>query len=112
MSKVLLALTSVALLGLSGCAEMETSQPPAKAAEAKATISPEAQAALSDAQKDVKMAMAKFALWTTAKDALEDAEEAAKKGDSAAVLKYSKLTSDMVQKGMAQLDYPMLKVGK
>ena len=34
MSKVLLALTSVALLGLSGCADMQTTQaPPAKAAE-------------------------------------------------------------------------------
>jgi hypothetical protein len=111
MSKVLLALTSVALLGLSGCADMETSQPPAKAAEAKATISPEAQAALSAAQADVKTAMATFALWTTAADALKAAEAAAAKGDSATVLADSKVASDMAHRGLAQLNDPVLKVG-
>lgn len=111
MSKVLLALTSVALLGLSGCADMQTSQMETKPAAAQSAISAQAQAALSDAQKDVKMAKANNALWTTALNALDDAEDAAKKGDSAATIKYAKLTRDMVQKGMAQLNYPALKIG-
>ncbi|HEX7972152.1 MAG TPA: hypothetical protein VF501_08050 [Thiobacillus sp.] len=116
MSKVLLALTSVALLGLSGCADLYINQPgggkPAAAAEpAKAAISAEAQAALSAAQADVKAAKAKNALWTTAENALKAAEAAAEQGDSATVLKQAKLASDHVQKGMAQLNYPMLKVG-
>lgn len=116
MSKVLLALTSVALLGLSGCADLYINQPggqpPAKAAEpAKATISAEAQAALTAAQADVKAAKAQNALWTTAESALKAAEEAAATGDSATVLKQAKLASDHVKKGLAQLNYPMLKVG-
>ena len=110
MSKVLLALTSAALLGLSGCADMQTKTSD-KPAEAKATISAEAQAALTTAQADVKAAKAKNALWTTAESALKAAEEAAAKGDSATVLKQAKLASDHVKKGMAQLDYPLLKVG-
>jgi murein lipoprotein len=109
MSKVLLALTSAALLGLSGCANMNT--PAASAEPAKATISAEAQTALSAAQADIKLAKSKNALWTTAADALKKAEAAATKGDSATVLKDAKLASDHVQKGLAQLNYPMLKVG-
>lgn len=114
MSKVLLALTSVALLGLSGCADLYSSKSADKpaAAETGATgISAEAQAALTAAQADVKAAKAKFALWTTADAALKAAEEAAAKGDSAAVLKQSKLASDQAKKGLAQLNYPTLKVG-
>jgi hypothetical protein len=110
MSKVLLALTSAALLGLSGCADMQTTQTD-KAAAAKPAISAEAQAALTAAQADVKNAKAKNALWTTADDALKAAEAAAAKGDSDTVLKQSKLASDHVQKGLAQLNYPLLKVG-
>ena|SRR5512139_2079700 len=108
MSKVLLALTTAALLGLSGCATQQASQP---AAASKAAISAEAQAALTAAQADVKAAKAKNALWTTAEAALKAAEAAAEKGDSETVLKQSKLASDHVKKGMAQLNYPMLKVG-
>jgi uncharacterized membrane protein YdbT with pleckstrin-like domain len=114
MSKVLLALTSVALLGLSGCADLYVNQPGGKPAAAAATsgaISAEAKAALSAAQADVKNAKAKNALWTTAEDALKAAEAAAEKGDSATVLSKSKLASDHVKKGLAQLDYPLLKVG-
>lgn len=114
MSKVLLALTSVALLGLSGCADLYINQPakPAAAAEpAKPALSAEAQAALAAAQADVKAAKSKNALWTTADAALKDAEDAAAKGDSATVIKKAKLASDHVQKGLAQLSYPMLKVG-
>ena len=111
MSKVLLALTSVALLGLSGCSGHYVNEPGGKPATAKAGISAEAQAALAAAQADVKAAKAKNALWTTAEAALKAAEEAAAKGDSATVLKEAKLASDHVKKGMAQLNYPMLKVG-
>lgn len=115
MSKVLLALTSVALLGLSGCADLYVNKPagkPAAATEpAKTTISAEAQAALTSAQAAAKDAKAKNALWTTAESALMAAEAAAAKGDSATVLKQAKLASDQVQKGLTQLTYPTLKVG-
>ena len=109
MSKLLLALTSAALLGLSGCAGTETK--PADKAAAAPALSAEAQAALSAAQADVKTAKSKNALWTTADAALKAAEEAAKKGDSGTVIKQSKLASDHVKKGLAQLNYPLLKVG-
>ena len=111
MSKVLLALTSVALLGLSGCADLQSTKPAEKPAAAKPALSAEAQAALSAAQADVKAAKAQNALWTTAEAALKAAEGAAEKGDSATVLKQAKLASDHVKKGMAQLNYPTLKVG-
>ena len=116
MSKVLIALTSVALLGLSGCADLYINKPgstaPAKAASSGTTsISPEAAAALKQAQADVKMAKSKNALWTTANDSLKDAEEAAKKGDSAKVIKESGEASYHVRKGLAQLNYPQIKVG-
>ena len=109
MSKLLLALTSAALLGLSGCAGTETK--PAEKAAAAPALSAEAQSALTAAQAAVKDAKAKNALWTTAESALKAAEEAAKKGDSATVIKQSKLASDHVKKGLAQLNYPLLKVG-
>jgi hypothetical protein len=50
-------------------------------------------------------------LWTTAADALKAAEAAAAKGDSATVLKDSKIASDMAHRGLAQLNDPVLKVG-
>jgi len=113
MSKVLLALTSVALLGLSGCADLYSNKPGSTptAKAASPSISAEAQAALKQAQADVKMAKSKNALWTTAADSLKDAEEAAKKGDSATVIKESTEASDHVRKGIAQLNYPVIKVG-
>ena len=111
MSKVLLALTSVALLGLSGCADLYVNKAGDKPAVAKAAISAEAQAALTAAQADVKNAKAKNALWTTADAALKAAEKAAAEGDSATVIKQSKLASDHVKKGLAQLNYPMIKIG-
>ncbi|AAZ97706.1 hypothetical protein Tbd_1753 [Thiobacillus denitrificans ATCC 25259] len=112
MSKVLLALTSAALVALSGCATNQPADTSAAAAQTtQGGISAEAQAALAQAQADVKAAKSKNALWTTADAALKAAEEAAKKGDSATVIKQSKLASDHVQKGLAQLNYPTLKVG-
>lgn len=113
MSKVLLALTSAALLGLSGCADMQTTQaPPTKAAEpAKVGISAEAQAALTAAKAEAKDAKAKNALWTTADNALKEADAAAAKGDSNTVMTQVKLARDHIQKGLAQMNYPMIKVG-
>jgi len=111
MSKALLVLTSVALLGLSGCADMNAKQSSSESTPAKPAISAEAQAALSTAQADVKAAKAKNALWTTAENALKAAEAAAAKGDSAVVLKEAQVASSMAQKGIAQLNEPLLKVG-
>ncbi|MBW8457638.1 MAG: hypothetical protein K0M58_04235 [Thiobacillus sp.] len=110
MSKVLLALTSAALLGLYGCAGTETKSVDT-APVATTGISAEAQTALSAAQAAVKDAKAKNALWTTADAALKAAEAAAAKGDSDTVIKQSKLASDHAKKGLAQLNYPPLKVG-
>ena len=117
MSKVLLALTSVALLGLSGCAGLHINQPGGKApaaataAPAKVAISAEAQTALTAAKAAAKDAQAKNALWTTADSAIKAAEAAAEKGDSATVLKETNLANDQIKKGLAQLNYPMVKVG-
>ena len=108
MSKVLLALTSAALLALSGCADMQKAAP---AEPAKPTISAEAAAALAQAQADVKMAKSKNILWTTSADSLKDAEEAAKKGDSATVIKEANEASYHVRKAVAQQSYPQIKVG-
>jgi len=101
MSKVLLALTSVALLGLSGCAGLHVNQPGFA----------EAQTALPAAQAAVKDARAKNALWTTAENALKAAEAAAAKNDYATVIKESAKASDQVRLGMAQLKYPQVKIG-
>lgn len=116
MSKVILALTSAALLGLSGCADMHADksagQPASTSAEpAKPAISAEAQAALSAAQAAAKEAKAKNALWTTADAAIKAAEAAAAKGDSATVIAQSKRASEHIKLGLAQLDYPLIKVG-
>jgi murein lipoprotein len=109
MSKVLLALTAAAVFGLSGCAtERAASQPAAQATQGQPSLSADAQAALAAAQADVKAAKAKGALWTTADNALKAAEAAAAKGDSATVLKESKIASDMAHRGLAQLNYPVV----
>lgn len=111
MSKALLVLTSIVLLGLSGCADMNAKQSSGVSTPAKAAISAEAQAALTAAQADVKASKDRNDLWTTAADALKAAEAAADKGDSATVLKEAKRASDQARKALAQLNYPMLKVG-
>lgn len=105
MSKVLLALTSAALIALAGCATQQAAEP------AKPALSAEAKAALAAAEAAAKEANAKFALWTTAEAALKAAQAAAEKGDSDTVLKQSKIVQDQTQKGLAQLNYPLLKIG-
>ena len=118
MSRILFTLTSVALIGLAGCATQPAPTAAAKPAETKAAepakpaLSAEAQAALAAAQADVKAARAKNALWVTAENALKAAEAAAGTGDSATVLKQSKLASDQVKLGMEQLNYPLIKIGE
>lgn len=116
MTKVLLALTSASLLVLSGCADLYANKPasPAPAAStapATPALSAEAQQTLAAAQAAAKEAKAKNALWTTAETALKAAEDAAAKGDSGTVMKQSKIVNDHVQKGLAQLNYPLLKTG-
>lgn len=115
MTKVLLALTSAAVLALAGCATAETASKPAaeaKAAEpAKPTISAEAAAELKAAQDEAKAAKAGFYLWTTADNALKAAEEAAAKGDSATVMKQAKTVRAHVKLAKEQMNYPMIKVG-
>lgn len=103
------ALIVVALLALGGCAgttEKEAAKPAAEAAK-PGQISAEAQAALDKAKADVKRAGDEDGLWTTAADSLKAAEEAAKKGDSAAVLKNAKKASEHVEIGLKQTKYPL-----
>lgn len=116
MSRILLVLTSAGLLGLSACADLDANKTSSAGSarpteSAKSVISAEASAALAAAQAAVKDAKSKDALWTTAESALKAAEGAAAKGDSDTVIKQAKRASSDVQKGLAQLNYPMLKVG-
>lgn len=117
MSKILLALTSAALLGLSACADLGAgktgsagsgSQP---VESARPVISTEARAALAAAQAAVRDAQSRNALWTTAESALKAAEDAAVRGDSDTVIEQARRASSDAQKGLAQLNYPMLKIG-
>jgi len=109
MSKqILIALAAAGVLTLAGC----QSAPTKDAAAAAPTISDEAKAALAKAEADTKAADAKGALWTTAQDALKAAQEAAKKGDSAAVIKNAKAASEHAALGNNQKAYPLSAVGK
>ncbi len=103
--------TSVAIAGifaiaLSACGTAPTKTSEAPKAAAMATISAEAQQALTQAEADIKLAKSKYALWTTADAALKSAQEAAKSGDSAGVIKQAKFASDLANAGLAQLSYP------
>ena len=96
---------------LSACGTAQTTEAkpaePVKAAEpAKPALSPEATAALAAAEADWKTAKAKFALWTTTDKAFKDAQDAAKNGDSAAVVKLSKKVSEQVKIALEQKNYP------
>ncbi len=103
--------TSVAIAGLFavvlyGCGGTPATTVDAAPVAAKASISAEAQQALTQAEADVKMAKSKFALWTTTDSALKAAKEAAKSGDSAAVIKQATMASDLAKLGIGQLSYP------
>ncbi|HRK77866.1 MAG TPA: hypothetical protein PLQ95_04950 [Thiobacillus sp.] len=89
------------LLGIAGSA--------AHAAEntAGAALTADAAQALSNAVFVVDLAKGKSALWTTAAGALAQAQDAAKKQDSAAVIKHAATASEQAFLGMAQLGYPL-----
>lgn len=103
MRKVLIALTAASLLALSGCATQEAAKP-------APTISAGAQSALTAAQAAVKDAKAKDALWTTAEAALKAAEDAAKKGDSVAVINNAQKAQELAKLGLQQKNYPVLQL--
>jgi hypothetical protein len=104
-------LATLALIGLSAFTLSACSSAPAKSAAApmepaKPALSEAAQQALAQAEADVKAAKAKFALWTTAESALKSAQEAAKEGNSDAVIKNAKFASSQSALGLGQLSYP------
>lgn len=104
MQKSVLTLAAVAFISLAGCQSMPA--PAQKQAESKPSITPEATAALTQAETDIKAAKSKGALWTTADDNLKKAQAAAGKGDSEATIKAAKNASAMAALGIAQLNYP------
>ena len=98
---------SLATLLLAACSSTPQKATEAKPTEpTKPTISAEAQKALEQAEADAKEAKSKFALWVTSESALKAAEEAAKTGDSAAVLTNATYASSQAKAGLAQLNYP------
>ncbi len=104
-------LATLAFVGLTAFILSACGGAPVKTAEvakepAKPALNDAAQQALAQATADVKTAKARFALWTTADKAYKDAQEAAKAGDSDAVIKQATFASDQVARGIAQLSYP------
>lgn len=103
MQKSFLAVVAAGMLTLSAC----QTTPPA----AKAELSDDAKIALSWAEADVKEASKAGGLWTTAKIELQAAQDAAKKGDSAGVIKHAKTASSHAKIGQAQTKYAPVKIG-
>lgn len=102
MSKqIFITLAAAGVLTLAGCQSAPTKE------AAGMGISDEAKAALAKAEADVKAASAKAALWTTADNALKAAQAAAKKGDSATVIKDARVASEQAALGMGQTAYPV-----
>lgn len=102
MNYKLASFVSLSLFALSACSSAPTNTAP----PAKPTLSAAAQQALSQAQTDVQAAKDKFALWTTAASAYKAAQDAAKEGDSDAVIKQATFASSQAALGIAQLSYP------
>ncbi len=96
--------TGLSAYGLTGCASTESTQPANQATAA--SITPEAQALLIQAENDVSDARSKFALWTTAESALQAAQVSAAVGDSAGVSRHATFASNQVQLGLEQLKLP------
>jgi murein lipoprotein len=96
--------TGLTTLGLTGCASTESTQPVIQSTTA--SITPEAQSLLNQAEIDVSDARSKFALWTTAESALLAAQNAAAVGDSASVIKHATFASSQVKLGLEQLKLP------
>lgn len=117
MQKIMLTFATASLLILSGCASTPPAKPeaakaPAKTEAPQAQLSDEAKQALAQAEADIKAAQEKKGLWTTTQDALKKAKEAAKKNDSAAVIKYAKEASEYAKLGIAQTQYPRTTISK
>lgn len=117
MQKLMFTFAAAGLLILSGCESTMPTKPeapkaPVKAEAPQAQLSDEAKQALAQAEADVKAAQEKKALWTTAQDALKLAKEAAKKNDSAAVIKNAKQASEHAKLGIAQSQYPLTTISK
>lgn len=117
MQKTMFMLAAAGLLTLAGCASTTPAKPevekaPAKVEAPKPQLSDEAKKALAEAEADVKAAQEKDALWTTARDALKQAKEAAKKMDSAEVIKNAKIASEHAKLGIAQTQYPPTTISK
>ena len=118
MKKTLIALSSAAMLVLSGCegtAPVREEDAPAPKAEApmpseKPSLTDAAKAALAQARADAKEAKSKKALWTTVQDELKNAESAAAEFDSQAVIKHAKTASEHARLGIEQTKYPLTNV--
>jgi hypothetical protein len=82
------------------------SSAPVAAAKSAPVLSDAAREALAQAEAYAKAARAAFTLWVPAENALNAALEAAKEGDSAAVLKHAQAVSDLTRLGAAQAKYP------
>ncbi len=118
MQKIMLTFATAGLLMLSGCAtstapvKSEPAKAPATTEAPKQQLSDQAKQALAQAEADVKAAQEKKGLWTTAMDSLKKAREAAKKFDSAAVIKNAKEASEDAKLGIAQTQYPLTTISK
>lgn len=106
MKRVTLGAALLGALVLAGCATAPE-EPPAKPV-AQGGLSKEAMDALAQAEADVKDARKSGNSWSTATDALKAAEEAARKGDSSAVLKNAKKASEQARLSQTQKKYPTL----
>jgi len=104
---------AIALFAISvtGCASTsqtaaKSEEPMKSAAPAEPALSAEAKMALGQAEAAVKNAKANFALWMPTESALKMAQEAAKAGDSEAVIKQAKVVTEQVKASLAQTSYP------
>jgi rRNA maturation endonuclease Nob1 len=115
MNKLLIILAGAGVLTLGGCASMDDmasdSSSPA-ATQAAAAITPEAQAALTQAEADAAAAAKNKVQWTSTEAALKAAPAAAKTGDSEAVLKNAKFASAEAKLSLGQMQYPSTDVFK
>ncbi len=107
MIKPIASFATVGLLAIlsSACATATTTKVEV-IAKAPDALSAEAQQALAGAEAAIKKAKAEYALWVPADNAFKSAQEAAKAGNSAEVVKQSKLASELAALGLAQNNYP------
>jgi len=97
-----LAIVSLPALFSAGCNSAPSQQ---TAAPVTPTLSAKAKAALAEADAAVKNAKANYTLWVPADTAYKKAQEAAKAGDSAAVLKETMIVMELNKLAAAQTNY-------